>query len=99
MCYYCHIKLKNNDLLEFLNDTSEREWILLNLTMICHLLLCATGFNGNEIKIKAFNILNKYNKYYNISNYNNIINELKLYSVKEGDKDELHKFCRKHLIY
>tara|TARA_B110000208_G_scaffold191374_1_gene258028 strand:+ start:405 stop:704 length:300 start_codon:yes stop_codon:yes gene_type:complete len=99
MCYYCHINLKNNDLLEFLTNTTESEWIILNLTGICYLILCITGYNGLEVKNKAKNILNKYNKYYNIYYYDNIIKELKNNNIKEGNKVELYKFCKEFNIY
>ena len=99
MCYYCHINLNNEDLLDFLNNTSENEFIILNLTFISYLILCCTGYNGLDIKNKALIKLLKYNKYYSINNYNNIINDLNNNNIKEGNKKELHDFCNKYQIY
>ena len=90
MCYYCHINLNNEDLNDLLDNIKTYN---LNNILITSLILCASGFNGKEIREKSLNELDNYN--YLITDFLIIKEYLKNNIIDEDNKIMLKEFCER----
>lgn len=66
MCFSCHDEITNEELLKSFYEILEpnydiSKFNIYNSTSLNHLFIAASGFNGNIIKEKSIQVLEKYN--------------------------------------
>ena len=60
MCLKCHLEMKNDNILHQLNNINIDDFSSLNSCSIDHLLIAASGFNGNNIRKVSLKLLDEY---------------------------------------
>lgn len=98
MCIYCYLKLSDNEFLAKINKISENNLGSWDESSGIELLIGASGFYGNTIRKKSFNLISEFYKWclinkskiiLDISNLGNNIKYLKQNKIEYRDNNQL----------
>lgn len=90
MCLTCHLGLTDEKVLNDLSGSSN--FSLWNQTSIGHLVIAATGFNGEEVRSTALDHLTGYDAWKSGNPLTSIIDNLKKSMIPHRNTEMLHKY-------